>query len=80
MMHIDRAKEELNTLRLYFTVLFATAGSLIGWLAAKHDRVENALVVLAVAITVFVGAGLFMVTMRIHRLQRKLERYIWSGP
>jgi uncharacterized membrane protein YjjP (DUF1212 family) len=73
MSTIDRVKEEIGLLKLFFAGLIAVDVSLIAWLAQNYGRANRFLVLVGVATTLIItGAGV-LITGRVRRSIQQLE-------
>lgn len=70
MPEVDRLKEQLVYLRLWLGIVVVAEISLVGWLASAVETAPTRLLVLAIATSVLLGLGIFM----LHRqIQRRID-------
>ena len=74
MPELDGVKEQLVYLRLWLGIIVVAEISLIGWIASAVDTASLRLLTLAIAVTMVLAMGIFLLH---RRIKRRIEQ-IWN--
>ena len=73
MSQLDRIKEEISWLKLFFTAFLALDASLIAWISQNHEQAESGLVLIAILAVILMSAVLFYICRSVYNRLAQLE-------
>jgi len=79
-MNVDRIKEEIGWLKVYFTLFFAADGSLIAWAAQHWEAAERMRLLCSGGAALIMTAILAFTNRRVYKLLDQLEKQPCGSP